>query len=60
MRLLNMGSNSQEAKSASDSLRIAQDRLTLADERAQQAQDNVNKSIMSAALQIIPYLNYYG
>ena len=48
------GVNSQEAKSASDSLSIAQDRLALADERAQQAQENVNKSIMSAVLQIIP------
>ena len=42
------GVNSQEAKSASDALSIAQDRLALADERAQQAQENVNKSIMSA------------
>ena len=48
------GASSQEAKSASDALSIAQDRLTFADERALQAQENVNKSIMSAALQIIP------
>jgi hypothetical protein len=48
------GASSQEAKSASDALSIAQDRLTLADERALQAQENVNKSIMSAALQVIP------
>jgi hypothetical protein len=48
------GASSQEARSASDALSIAQDRLTLADERALQAQENVNKSIMSAALQIIP------
>jgi hypothetical protein len=48
------GASSQEAKSASDALSIAQDRLALADERALQAQENVNKSIMSAALQIIP------
>ncbi len=39
---------------ASDALSIAQDRLALANERAQQAQENVNKSIMSAALQVIP------
>jgi hypothetical protein len=48
------GLNSQEAKSAEDALSIAEDRLTLANERSQQAQENVNKSIMSAALQIIP------
>ena len=48
------GINSQEAKSAEDALSIAEDRLTLANERSQQAQENVNKSIMSAALQIIP------
>ena len=48
------GASSQEAKSAEDAYAIAQDRLTLANERAQQAQENVSKSIMSAALQIIP------
>jgi hypothetical protein len=48
------GASSQEAKSASDAFSIAQDRLALADERALQAQENVNKSIMSAALQVIP------
>ncbi len=48
------GANSQEASSASDALSIAQDRLVLANERAQQAQENVNKSIMAGALQIIP------
>ena len=52
--ILDHGASSQEAKSASDALSIAQDRLALADERALQAQENVNKSIMSAALQIIP------
>jgi hypothetical membrane protein len=48
------GASSQEAKSASDAFSIAQDRLALADERALQAQENVNKSIIAGALQIIP------
>jgi hypothetical protein len=52
--ILDHGASSQEAKSASDAFSIAQDRLALADERALQAQENVNKSIMSAALQVIP------
>jgi hypothetical protein len=52
--VLEHGAGSDEAKRASDSLSIAQDRLTLSNERAQQAQENVNKSIMSAALQVIP------
>ena len=48
------GVSSQEAKSAQDALSIAEDRLTLANERQLQAQENVNKSMMSAALQIVP------
>jgi hypothetical protein len=48
------GANSQEAERAEEALGIAEDRLTLANERSQQAQENVNKSIMSAALQVIP------
>jgi hypothetical protein len=48
------GASSQEAKTAEEALSIAEDRLTLANEGAEQSQENVNKSIMSAALQIIP------
>jgi hypothetical protein len=48
------GVSSQEAKTASDAFSIAQDRLVLADERAQQAQENVSKSIMASALQVVP------
>jgi len=52
--ILKHGASSQEAKSAEQAYEIAQDRLTLANERAKQSQEDVNKSIMSAALQVIP------
>ena len=48
------GAGSQEAQKAEETLSIAEDRLTLSNEKAEQAQDNVNKSMMSAALQVIP------
>ena len=48
------GAGSQEAQKAEEALSIAQDRLTLANERAEQAQTNVNRAMMSAALQVIP------
>src|SRR5271157_259422 len=50
------GPNSQQAKDAADKLSIAQDALTVAQERAQMAQNNVNNSMIMAALTVIPTL----
>ena len=48
------GTNSAEAKAASEQLSIAQERLEVANERARQSQDNVNQAMMASAIQIIP------
>ena len=48
------GIGSTEATAASERLSLAQERLTIANEQAQQAQDNVNKTIMASALQVVP------
>jgi hypothetical protein len=48
------GAGSEQAQKAEEALSIAQDRLTVANERAEQAQTNVNRAMLSAALQVIP------
>jgi exonuclease VII small subunit len=48
------GSGSAEAKDAADKLAIAQDALSLANERAGQAQQNVNNAAIQMALMVIP------
>jgi hypothetical protein len=50
------GPDSQQAKDAADKLSIAQDALRVAQERAQVAQNNVNNSMIMAALTVIPSL----
>jgi hypothetical protein len=44
----------QTYKNALDKLPIAQDQVTLAQERQKQAQENVNTTMMSSALMVIP------
>jgi hypothetical protein len=48
------GPASDEAKTATETLSIAQDRLELSNERADEAQNNVNKTMLSIALMVIP------
>ena len=48
------GPNSQEATDAANKLKAAQDALTVAHERADQAQVNVNNTMMMSALTVIP------
>jgi hypothetical protein len=50
------GPDSQQAKDAADKLSIAQDALTVAHERASMAQNNVNNSMLMAALTVVPSL----
>lgn len=50
------GPNSQQATDAANKLSIAQDALTVAQERADMAQRNVTNSMIMAALTVIPTL----
>lgn len=48
------GVNSAEAKDAADKLAIAQDSLTVANERQDEAQRNVNDAMITSAMQVVP------
>ncbi len=48
------GPASDEAKKAEEALSIARDRLQLITERQDEAENNVNKTMMSTALMVIP------
>ena len=48
------GPNSQEATDAANKLKAAQDALTVAHEHADEAQVNVNNTMMMSALTVIP------
>jgi hypothetical protein len=52
--VLDYGSNSKEATDAAAKLKAAQDALGVAQERVDEAQRNLNSTIMMSSLQIIP------
>ena len=48
------GADSQEAKDAADKLKASQDALAVAQEKVEEAQRNMNNTIVMSSLQIIP------
>jgi len=54
LALSRFGANSTEAKDASDKLALAQEAQRVAVERAGQAQNNVNQTMVQATLTVIP------
>ena len=52
--IIKYGVSSEEASSAARDLQLAQERSAIAFDQANQAQSNVNKTMVQAALQIIP------
>lgn len=56
LALSRFGVNSTEAKDAADKLTLAEEAHRIAIERADQAQNNVNQTMMQAALSVVPSL----